>query len=35
VTPKTDNLDPFKITVELAEAWIKDAVKAASRLAPQ
>jgi hypothetical protein len=35
VTPKTDNLALFNITVELAEAWITDAVKAASRLAPQ
>jgi hypothetical protein len=35
VIPKTDNLALFKITVELAEAWVKDAVKAASRLAPQ
>jgi hypothetical protein len=34
VTPKTDNLALFQITVELAEAWVKDAVKAASRLAP-
>jgi hypothetical protein len=33
VIPKTDNLALFKITVELAEAWVKDAVKAASRLA--
>jgi hypothetical protein len=35
VTPKADNLALFAITVELADAWVKDAVKAASRLAPQ
>jgi hypothetical protein len=35
VIPKTDHLALFKITVEVAEAWITDAVKAASRLAPQ
>jgi hypothetical protein len=35
VIPKADNLALFAITVELAEAWVKDAVKAASRLAPQ
>jgi hypothetical protein len=35
VTPKIDNLTPYKITVELADAWITDAVAAASRLAPQ
>jgi hypothetical protein len=35
VTPKADNLALFAITVELTDAWVKDAVKAASRLAPQ
>jgi hypothetical protein len=35
VTAKTDNLIPYKITTELADAWIADAVKAAARLAPK
>jgi hypothetical protein len=34
VLPKTDNLALFNITVELSEAWIKDSVQSASRLAP-
>jgi hypothetical protein len=35
VTAKIDNLIPFNITVELAEAWISDAVASAARLAPK
>jgi hypothetical protein len=35
VHPKVENLALFAVTVEMADAWVKDAVKAASRLAPQ
>jgi hypothetical protein len=35
VNPKTENLALFAITGDIAEAWIKDSVKAAARLAPQ
>jgi hypothetical protein len=35
VTAKHENLNGFKITTELSDAWIADAVAAASWLAPK